>query len=116
MGTREFAVTAGVFEKPCCVPGYCMDLASHSCSVCHSRESLLPDAGSHCRVRPNVAEDALAKVADIITFVEIPLGNVSAARSNETEQGSAAFATDDVVVTPLVNTSSTSSTTTTFLV
>lgn len=40
--TKEYALTAGAWEEPCCIPGYCVD--APQCNVCHTEEYMIQGA------------------------------------------------------------------------
>jgi len=46
--TRAFAITAGAFEEPCCVPGYCVD--GPNCGACFSSEFMFANPDRRCQV------------------------------------------------------------------
>lgn len=47
--TKEYALTAGAWEEPCCIPGYCVD--APQCNTCHEEQFLIPGAEKpRCKV------------------------------------------------------------------
>jgi len=56
--TKEYTLSRGLFEPPCCVPGYNLD-APYS-RVCYSNETLIYKAGEYnCTVGPRSMAEAI---------------------------------------------------------